>query len=224
MNNQPSTHRNPIPFAGWTILALWFAGALAAVAAGAFGQGPSEAPLPLLAAVAFPVVVFALAYVGSARFREFSLGLDLRFLTALQGWRVIGGVFIVLYFYGMLPGLFAWPAGLGDVAVGLAAPFVVLAMVTGAPGWRRSVVALNVAGLLDFAGAFATGLLTSPTAFGVLAGDIDTSIVMTLPLGLIPAFAVPLFILMHLISLIQLSRAGVEERTDGHATAQSQAA
>jgi hypothetical protein len=31
----------------------------------------------------------------------------LRFLTALQGWRVIGGVFIVLYFYGMLPGLFA---------------------------------------------------------------------------------------------------------------------
>ena len=148
----------------------------------------------------------------------------MRLLTALQGWRVIGAVFIVLYFHGMLPGLFAWPAGAGDVAVGLAAPFAVLAMVTGAPGWRRGVLALNVAGLVDFAVALSSGLLTSPTSFGILAGDIDTSIVMTIPLGLIPAFGVPFFILMHLISLIQLRRAGAEERAAGHATPQSQAA
>ena len=222
MKNDPSTHRNTIPAAGWTILALWFAGALFAVAAGAFEQGPTEAPLPLMAAVAFPVLVFALAYWGSARFQEFALGLDLRLLTALQGWRVIGGVFIVLYFYGMLPGFFAWPAGAGDVAVGLAAPFVVLAMVTGAPGWRRSVLALNVAGLVDFAVAVVTGLLTSPTSFGILTSDIDTSIVMTIPLGLIPAFGVPFFIIMHLISLIQLRRAGATERAAGHVTAQEQ--
>ena len=224
MKNDPSTHRNIIPVAGWAILALWFAGTLAALAAGAFEQGPSEAPLPIMAAVALPVLVFALAYRGSARIRDFALGLDLRFLTALQGWRVIGGVFLMLYFYDMLPGMFAWPAGLGDVAVGLAAPFVVLAMVTGTPGWRRGVLALNVAGLVDFAVALSSGLLTSPTSFGILAGDIDTSIVMTIPLGLIPAFGVPFFILMHLISLIQLRRAGAEERAAGHATPQSQAA
>ena len=224
MNREPSTHENPISFAGWTILALWFAAALTALATGTFEQDPTEAPLPIMAAVALPVLVFALAYWGSARFREFALGLDLRFLTALQGWRVIGGVFLMLYFYDMLPGMFAWPAGLGDVAVGLAAPFVVLAMVTGTPGWRRGVLALNVAGLVDFAGALGTGLLASPTAFGVLAGDIDTALTVTLPLGLIPAFAVPLFILMHLISLIQLGRAEAEERAAGHATARSQAA
>ena len=104
---EPLRHNNPIPGIGWAILALWFTGPLAAGAAGVFEQGPTEAPLPIIAAVAFPVLVFALAYRGSTRFREFALGLDLRFLTALQGWRVIGGVFIVLYFYGMLPGLFA---------------------------------------------------------------------------------------------------------------------
>ena len=97
-------------------------------------------------------------------------------------------------------------------------------MITGAPGWRRSVIALNVAGLLDFAGAFATGLLTSPTAFGLLSGDIGTTLTVTLPLGLIPTFAVPLFILMHLISLIQLRRAAAAERAAGHPTVQSQAA
>ena len=137
---------------------------------------------------------------------------------------MIGGVFIVLYFYGMLPGLFAWPAGLGDVAVGLAAPFVVLAMVTGASGWQRSVFALNVAGLVYFAIAVITGLIASPTSFGLLAGDIDTSIVLSLPLGLIPTFGVPLFILMHVVSLIQLRRAGTEERAAGQPAAQSQAA
>jgi hypothetical protein len=55
--------------------------------------------------------------------------LDLRLLTALQGGRVIGFVFLALYAHGLLPGLFAWPAGLGDVLVGGAAPFVLLAQI-----------------------------------------------------------------------------------------------
>lgn len=110
------------------------------------------------------------------------------------------------------------------MAVGLAAPFVVLAMVTGASGWQRSVFALNVAGLVYFAIAVITGLIASPTSFGLLAGDIDTSIVLSLPLGLIPTFGVPLFILMHVVSLIQLRRAGTEERAAGQPAAQSQAA
>ena len=58
---EPSRHNNPIPGIGWAILALWFTGPLAAGAAGVFEQGPTEAPLPIIAAVAFPVLVFALA-------------------------------------------------------------------------------------------------------------------------------------------------------------------
>ena len=104
---ETSTHRSPIPVAGWAILALWLAAVLSAGVAGAFEQGRSEMPLPILAAVILPVVAFALAYLGSSRFREFAIGLDLRLLTALQGWRVIGVTFLVLYAYGMLPGFFA---------------------------------------------------------------------------------------------------------------------
>ena len=102
--------------------------------------------------------------------------------------------------------------------MGLAAPFVVLAIVTGAFGWRHSVFALNFAGLIYFAIAVITGLIASPTSFGLLAGDIDTSIVLSLPLGLIPTFGVPLFILMHVVSLIHLRCAGTEERAASIAT------
>ncbi len=49
------------------------------------------------------------------------LGVDIGLVTSFQAWRVAGFVFLPLLAFGHLPGLFAWPAGLGDVAVGLAA-------------------------------------------------------------------------------------------------------
>src|SRR5207237_4965721 len=108
-----------------------------------------------------PPLLFAIAYRVSPGFRAFVLGLDLRWLTAVQSWRVIGIMFLAFYAFGLLPGLFAWPASIGDVAVGVAAPFVLLAMVRNAPRWPTYVVWLNIAGLLDFAGAVGTGVLAS---------------------------------------------------------------
>src|SRR5216683_2065956 len=122
------------------VLGLWFLAALWTGARGVFQTAPSQPPLALLVAVVGPPLLFALAYRVSRGFRAFVLGLDLRWLTAVQSWRVIGIMFLALYAFGLLPGLFAWPAGVGDVAVGVAAPFVLLAMVRGAPAWRRYVV------------------------------------------------------------------------------------
>ena len=221
MNTNASTSEASGGVSGivWLTLFVWLIIAYAASTAGYFQVGPAAPPWPLVAGVALPVIVFALAYAGWGRFREFVLNLDLRVLTALQGWRVLGGMFLVFYAYDMLPGLFAWPAGLGDVLIGVAAPFVLLAMVTGAAGWRRRVYVLNIAGLLDFAGALGTGLLTSGSAFGFFAGDVTSAMMNELPLILIPTFAVPFFIIAHLISLIQLRRLGAEERA-AHATPQ----
>jgi hypothetical protein len=189
------------------LLAVWFLIALAAGAAGVFQSEPSRPPLPLLAAVAGPPLLFAVLYRGSDLFRNAVLRIDLRLLTAVQSWRVIGGMFLALYAFDLLPGLFAWPAGIGDLAVGLAAPFVVLAMVRGAPTWRRQVAWLNIAGLLDFIGAVGTGILTSNTSLGLLADGAPRASMGTLPLSLVPTFAVPLWIIFHAVSLLQLRRA-----------------
>ena len=192
----------------WLALALWALAVWSAGAAGVFAPAPAGPPLALLAALILPVVLFAAGWWASAAVRAWALGLDLRLLTALQGWRVIGAGFLFLYAQGSLPGIFAWPAGLGDLLVGLAAPFVLLAVIHKTAGWQSRVRWLNIAGLIDFAGAFATGLLASASSFGILAGSVTTEILAEPPLIMIPGFAVPLFIILHVISLLQVSRMG----------------
>jgi len=103
------------------VLGVWLVSVVAAGAAGIFEPAPSSPPLALLVAVVAPLLLFALVYRTSRSFRDFVLNIDLRLLIAMQSWRVIGGMFLALYAFGLLPGLFAYPAGIGDVAVGLAA-------------------------------------------------------------------------------------------------------
>jgi hypothetical protein len=189
------------------ILAAWFAGVLVLAAAGAFAGSPMQPPLGIFLAIALPPLLFALLYRLWGRFRAFALAIDLRWLTAIQGWRVVGAMFLVLYAFGLLPGLFAWPAGLGDLAVGMAAPFALLAILRGAPTWQRRVFWLNIAGLVDFAAAVGTGVLTSNSALGLLADGAPRVDLGELPLSVVPTFAVPLWTIFHMISLLQLRRA-----------------
>ena len=196
---------------GWNvlvaaILAIWLAAIVALGARGAFEAAPGHPPLGVLLAIALPPLLFALLYRSSRRVREFALGIDLRWLTAIQAWRVIGVMFLALYAFGLLPGLFGWPAGLGDAAVGAAAPFVLLSQLRGAAGWPRRVFWLNIAGLMDFAAAIGTGVLSSNSSLGLLADGRAYVSLGELPLSLVPTFAVPLWIIFHMISLLQLRR------------------
>jgi hypothetical protein len=197
------------PQVSWTttvIVAAWFLIVLAAGLAGIFESGPTRPPLATLVAITAPPLIFAGAYRASPRVRHFAHTADLRLLTAMQAWRVLGGAFLLLYAFDLLPATFAWPAGVGDLAVGLATPFVLLAMLRGSPTWRRQVRWLNIAGLADFVGAIATGVLTSDSALGVLADGADRVSLGALPLSLIPTFAVPLWTIFHIMSLLQLHR------------------
>lgn len=182
------------------ILVVWFAVVYTLLQSGAYMVPPGQPPLPLAIGYAVPLVVFAALYFAAPGFRDFVLALDLRTVTALQAWRVIGGMFLALYAFGQLPGLFAWPAGAGDVAIGLAAVYVLHRLMNDATfAATRGFVAFNVLGLLDFAGAFATGALGADPA---LVGEVTTAPLLVLPLGLIPGFLVPAFTILHIIALI----------------------
>jgi hypothetical protein len=189
------------------ILVAWLLFALAAGHAGTFESGPTRPPLRMLLAVAAPLLIFAAVYRASRRFREFVLAIDLHLLTAIQSWRVIGVLFLGFYSYGLLPGLFAWPAGVGDLVVGLAAPFVLLAIFRQEPTWRRQVAWLNIAGIVDFVLAVGTGALSSNNALPLVPQSATHMSLGSLPLSLIPTFAVPLWTICHVVSLLQLARA-----------------
>lgn len=123
-------------------------------------------------------------------------------MTSLQAWRVAGFVFLPLLLFDHLPGLFAWPAGLGDVAVGLAAPWVVWRVVKDAScPTTRGFATFHWLGLLHVASALGTLTIAS----GIIPGLTNpTSVAIEeMPLSLIPGFFVPAFVVLHAIALLK---------------------
>ena len=108
-------------------------------------------------------------------------------------------MFLILQQRGLLPGVFAFPAGWGDIAIGVTAP--VVAWFWRPPYPYKSFVVWNVLGIVDLVLAVSLGVLASPTPVGILAGDVTTRLMAVFPLSLIPTFLVPLFLIFHLICL-----------------------
>jgi hypothetical protein len=197
----------------YTALAAWFAAVFALGMAGAFVTPAGTPPLPILFGATLPLLVFAAAYAGSGRFRALVLSADLRLLVGLQAWRAGGLGFLALYTQGLLPGLFAWPAGLGDIAIGVTAPWIVRALVLDrAFAGSRGFATWNALGLLDLVVAVGTGAASGSLLAGY-TGGVDTAPMTHLPLVLIPAFFVPFFIVLHVVGFLQaglVHRPGVE--------------
>jgi hypothetical protein len=116
--------------------------------------------------------------------------------------RVIGGVFLIVLALGKLPAVFAIPAGLGDIAIGVAAPFVAWRLSHGAN--RAGAVWFNVLGIVDLAIAVSIGFLAGLGPNQLLHVTPSTEAVALLPLALIPTTAVPLAVALHLVSLHRL--------------------
>ncbi len=132
--------------------------------------------------------------------RDWFRGLDQRPIVGLQIFRLIGALFIVEMFRGNIPGSFAWPAGVGDIIVGLFALYLFLAYKQ-IP--RNALMILIVIGLLDFISAFFFGFTSfeGPAQLFAFGFDNQTNL---FPTGLIPLYLVPYAITFHIISLINL--------------------
>src|SRR5690349_13162078 len=156
------------------VLAVWFALVFVLGARGAFVRLPGQPPLPILFGVVTPLAAFGAAMLASRGFREFALSVDARLSAAIQAWRAGGLVFIALMAYGLLPGAFAWPAGLGDIFIGVTAPGVVLALVRRPTFLAGAVYRIwNLLGILDLVVAIGTGAMSS-WAIGTIAGAPTT--------------------------------------------------
>lgn len=120
-------------------------------------------------------------------------------VVMVHALRIIeGSVFVVMVPLGVLPAIFALPAGLGDVLVGLSA--------FAASRWIRSgrwgmAVWWNLLGLLDLANAAVLGLMTQPGPLHVLQTRPTSALLLASPLAIVPTFIVPIYVLLHLVSL-----------------------
>ena len=197
------------------VLLLWLVLVFILGANDAFARAPGALPLPILAGLLTPILVFLVAFWAVGPFRDLVLSIDLPVMAGIQAWRFGGLGFIALYAYGVLPGLFAWPAGLGDMAIGLTAPLLILAL-RRQPAFAagRLFQVWNLLGILDLIVAVGLGATSAVLGIGISA-EITTFPMGVFPLVLVPAFLVPLFLMLHLASLLQARRMVVAGRVCG---------
>lgn len=180
---------------GWIVATALLAGA------GVFRQDPSTLRLWLPIAFVGAIVALLLAtriQVASRILAEPNTPARLALPHTL---RVIGSVFLVVSALGALPAAFAIPAGVGDIAVGFAAPWVAR---RAARGHRATAVWFNIMGLVDLVVAVSLGFLAGLGPSHLLDVTPSTAPLTVMPLALVPLTAVPLGIALHVVSLIRL--------------------
>lgn len=182
------------------LLAAWLVFALSSSALHLYLGAPNTPPIALGLAVITPVVLFLAWFASSPGFRQFVLSLSPRAVTLVHSMRIAGFVFLVLGSYKILPAYFALSAGWGDIIIGATAPFAALWLANTAH--RKGFIFWQVLGIAD---------LVNALALGTLAGVIDphgipTAAMAVLPMSYITTFAVPVFLILHIICIAQARR------------------
>lgn len=191
-------------FIGAAYVAGWFAVVVLAARGGVFESTP-DTTVPVIGLGIVPPVLLGCVLLALPEFRERLERIPLHWLVGVQFYRVVGVLFLVSYLQGDLPAEFALPAGIGDVLVGLAAPFVARRLATEGPERARNSVLIWCAlGIADLAVAVACGFLTAPSAFQQLALDAPNAAITSYPLVIVPTFAVPVSILLHIYVIARL--------------------
>jgi hypothetical protein len=171
---------------------------------GIFQAAPSRAFPALALGIVLLIVTGAWLLSRSSSLKTVIAAIPLPWLVGVQLYRVLGINFLLLYSLGRLPGEFAIPAGWGDVAVGLAAPVVGYLLYKGYRWSCLAALGWNAVGILDLVVAVAMGFLSSPGPFQALALANPNMLITAFPLVLVPLYAVPLSILLHLTALKRL--------------------
>jgi hypothetical protein len=194
-----SMHEGRIALGAGAVLAIWAVAATLGARNGVLQPRGDEFPPVgwnlLLALVGLGLCLTVFPSLRRLLSRQSSLIL-------LHLWRFVGILFLVLMAQGQLPALFALPAGIGDILVAAAAPWVARGLDT--PKGRRRAVAWNLLGLADLFLAIGLGVTTNPGAAQLFHTVPDSQVMARFPMALVPTFLVPLAMTLHGVSLWQL--------------------
>lgn len=181
------------------ILIGWFSLVYIIGKMGIFAKNPLIAPFILIGFI----VLFGLLQkvYASQTVRNIADEIPVPFIVGIQTYRTVGYGFLILYAQGILPAVFAFSAGIGDMIVGISAPFVALFYFLKIPFSRKLAIVWNIIGIADLVVAIGIGILGFPRPIQTLPLSPSTEPFSLFPLALIPLFAVPLATLLHFFSL-----------------------
>jgi hypothetical protein len=187
------------------ILLGWFAVAIALAGSGFYHVNATAIPT-IQYGLLLPILIGVILIWRSDLARRILDAVPQHWIVGVQLYRALGVVFLIVYAGGQLPALFAWPAGVGDIAVGLLAPVVGFAYARAPRETAGLLRAWNVFGILDLVVAVTTGVLTAPSLIAPIEVHPTSELMTMLPMVMIPIYLVPLSILLHIASLVKLHR------------------
>ncbi len=197
-----TAHQSRVAVVSGLALAAWALGTATLAQRGSFELRDVHGPPPVGIALGAALAVLAGCLLVSASLR--ALLLNQRHLILLNVWRLVGAVFLMLMAAGQMPALWALPAGIGDVIVGVMAPWVARGLDT--PQGKRRAIIFNLLGMADLVVAVGLGVMTSPGPAQVFHTRPTSELATRFPLAMLPTFLVPLAFMNHVVSLWQLVR------------------
>ncbi|HLI96765.1 MAG TPA: hypothetical protein VKT72_11860 [Candidatus Baltobacteraceae bacterium] len=180
-------------------VAVWFVAYAFLAAKGAFNFGSAVPVLPI--ALLLPLFVAVVAFQATPALRAIVESVPQEQLIGIQIIRLMGFAFLLLLAQSLLPAVFALPAGLGDMLVGFEAIFVAGLYARRASSAPMMGLIFNLTGFADFAVGLAIGFLASTAPLRLIHVIPSTDLVAALPLALVPTFGIPLFLVLHVLSL-----------------------
>jgi hypothetical protein len=160
-------------------------------------SGPPVLPIATLGAL---TAFVALSQLPAVRQAATAPGMLSRLIVP-QAVRWTGLGPLLYLALGHLPALFALPATLGDIATGIAAPFVARRLANGAD--PREGIWFNAFGIADLVVSSIIGAIAGYSLVKVTpAADLSA-----LPIALVPTAVVPMLLALHVISLRGLAAA-----------------
>jgi hypothetical protein len=159
-----------------------------------------EASLPpkILLFTTFPYALFLFGIIDKLPIsKQIFEKSSINDLIGLHIFRLIGSTFIILALYDSLPKSFAFIAGFGDVIAAVSSVFVVQSIKNKAKYAKKLILVWNTFGLIDI---ILTAVLANVfTKISMDTGVMGVDTLAQFPFSLIPAFAPPTIIFLHVL-------------------------
>jgi len=184
------------------VLAVWYGLVYFLGRLGFWAQNPAFLPFIVFG---FIILFFWLRFLYKMPLlQNIASSIPVHWLVGVQVFRFMGIGFLTFYTLGLIPGEFAIPTGWGDVLVGtLAVPVALLLWMKQAFA-KKLAIWWNYLGIADLAMALTLGNITFPKPVQMLPTTPDNLLIAMYPLVMVPLFAVPLSLIIHLFTLRKL--------------------